>query len=81
MSCKCMEKLGKKLEKDERKPILETTFSMGGKVYPYLSAVYEKKSGRGFRTMHVIVLPIFCPFCGKRYEKVKRHTSKEGQGK
>lgn len=71
MNCKCIEKLNIELKSayDPEEPELEIAFSGSGKVYPYLSATYEKKSGRGYRTKHIILIPTFCPFCGKRYER------------
>jgi hypothetical protein len=69
MSCKCIENLNKELEKDERKARLELTLTMDGKVYPYMSATFKK--GKQIKEHHIIVVPSFCPFCGKEYEGVK----------
>lgn len=67
MSCKCIDKLNKELAKDKRQATLELTLTMDGKAYPYMSAAYKK--GKQIKDRHITVVPAFCPFCGKRYEK------------
>ena len=72
--CKCIRTVQENMDAKftETKPQLELSFSAKGEAYPYMSATYEKKSGRGFKTVHVIVLPTFCPFCGKRYHRGRK---------
>ena len=67
MSCMCIDKLNEKLEEDERRAKLEVTFTMDGQMYPYMSAIYRK--GTQIKERHIAIIPTFCPFCGKRYEK------------
>jgi hypothetical protein len=64
--CKCIEKLNRELEKDERKATLSLTIRMDGMVFPYMSATYHK--GKQIKERHITIVPVFCPFCGKRYE-------------
>jgi hypothetical protein len=67
MACKCIDKLNRELEKDERNARLELTLTMDGKAYPYMSATYRK--GKQIKEHHLTIVPSFCPFCGKKYEK------------
>jgi hypothetical protein len=66
-TCDCISELNKQLAEKPEKAELEIAFNLAGQTYPYMSATYQKKSGRGFRTMHVVVVPTYCPFCGKKY--------------
>ena len=70
MGCKCIDKLNKELESDERKARLELTLCMDGSVYPYLSATYKK--GKQIKERHITIIPTFCPFCGKAYKKGRK---------
>jgi len=67
MSCKCIENLNKELAKDERASQLELTIRMDGMTFPYMSATYKK--GKQIKERHITIIPTFCPFCGKRYER------------
>ena len=70
MGCKCIDKLNKELERDERKARLELTLCMDGSAYPYMSAVYKK--GNQIKERHITIIPTFYPFCGKAYKKGRK---------
>lgn len=66
MACKCLARLDKLL-KEELHPeaSVAVTFNVKGTTYPYLYAAYP--SGRGWKQK--VIVPDFCPWCGKRYRK------------
>ena len=62
MSCKCITDADKKLASKNAK--LTVTFNLMGQVFPQIMVEKADTKKRGPLP---ILVPTFCPFCGKKY--------------
>lgn len=64
MSCNCVKTISKEL--DERNGKLDLTYTMNGGEFP---TIMVSKKDKKNRTRPPVVVPTYCPFCGKEYRE------------
>ncbi len=65
-NCSCIEQMDELLKKESLS--LELVFSISGKVWPGIFATNEDVRKKGGRKIRKIMVPTYCPWCGKKYE-------------